>query len=215
MEIGAYKALADKFKDHKNLLRIYKIYRTKNSLYMIMELCKGGDLEGKMKNGRKVPEREAIKLLKATVSALAFMNQHNVFHRDIKPANIIINDGIYKICDYGLAKVVGHNNKSFTLLGTPLYQAPEIWYQQNQPKYFQKGYGPNIDIFSTGVMVFEAMYGKTPWNSNNAQLLQQDMKRQGTIKNWPRYPSVSAQMKKILTLMCMCDPAKRPTAKQL
>lgn len=121
MEISAYKALADKFKDHKNLLRIYKIYRTKNSLYMIMELCTGGDLEAKMKNGRKVPEREAIKILRSTISGLAFMNKFNVFHRDIKPANIIIHDGVYKICDYGLAKVVGHNNKSFTLLGTPLY----------------------------------------------------------------------------------------------
>ena len=204
-EIKTYKALADKFQSCPFVLQMINIYQTTNSMYIIMELAEGGDLEDplqdrlasikepdprkqrnpnskgsrkKMKrqdeplwaHGRGLKESEAIKILYQVIAGLAFMNKNNVYHRDIKPANIMydkVND-IYKLTDYGLAKVVGYNNKTFTLLGTPLYQAPEIWHFANQPRRFQgakgaRAYTANIDTFSVGVMIYELLYLKTPW----------------------------------------------------
>jgi len=83
-------------------------------------------------------------------------------HRDIKPANMIIDRGVYKICDYGLTKVVGENSyKKYTAVGTPLYQAPEVSAGAHR-------YGQNIDVFSTGVMIFECLFGTTPWMPVNS-----------------------------------------------
>ena len=68
-------------------------------------------------------ESEVWRVLWHVINGLAVMNKSGVYHRDIKPANIMYDTAkdTYKICDYGLAKVVGENNKTFTLLGTPLY----------------------------------------------------------------------------------------------
>lgn len=92
-----------------------------------MEYCRSGDLEGLLKKKKKIPEKEVIAVMKATIEGLAYLNKFKVMHRDIKPANMIIDRGCYKICDYGLTKVVGENSyKKYTAVGTPLYQAPEI-----------------------------------------------------------------------------------------
>jgi len=84
-------------------------------------------------------EDEVCKILYQVMTGLKYMSiagggEQQVIHRDLKPANVMYHAGTktYKICDYGLAKVVGENNKTFTLIGMPLYQAPEIWYRQNQ-----------------------------------------------------------------------------------
>jgi serine/threonine protein kinase len=157
-EIEVYKKMAKVFKDSSHLLRMHNIFESSNHLYIVMDLCLGGDLYGMLvdrqmnmrglrggKNkqrrqnediwaqGRGLKESEAIKILYHVISGLCFMNKHNVFHRDIKPANVMYDrqNDLYKLTDYGLAKVVGENNPNFTLgKGTPLYLAPEAWYQK-------------------------------------------------------------------------------------
>jgi len=104
-EIATWKQLAGKF-NHPNILKIYTIYQSKNSMYIVMEYCNDGDLEGYLKKKKKISEDEAIKVLEATIGGLAYLNKFNVLHRDIKPANLIIDKGVYKICDYGLCKVI-------------------------------------------------------------------------------------------------------------
>jgi serine/threonine protein kinase len=81
-----------------------------------------------------------------------------MWHRDIKPANILIDKGIYKICDYGLSSVAMANPHSMAYLssvGSPLYAAPEI--------LNGKQYNSSIDLFSLGVMIYECIYKVTPW----------------------------------------------------
>jgi serine/threonine protein kinase len=104
-EINTWKALAGKF-NHPNILKIYTIYQSSSSMYIIMEYCNDGDLEGYLKKKKKITEDEATKVLQATISGLAYMNKYDIIHRDVKPANLIIAKGVYKICDYGLCKVI-------------------------------------------------------------------------------------------------------------
>ena len=69
-------------------------------------MCRSGDLEGLIKKKGKIGEDESIKVLQATIEGLAYLNNERVMHRDIKPANLIIDRGVYKICDYGLTKII-------------------------------------------------------------------------------------------------------------
>ncbi len=80
--------------------------KSPTSMYIVMELCNDGDLEGYLKKKKKIGEDEAIKVLENTIDGLAYMNRFKVMHRDIKPANLMIDKGVYKICDYGLCKVI-------------------------------------------------------------------------------------------------------------
>jgi len=96
------------------------------------------------------------------VDGLGFMHKHNILHRDIKPANILLDNNIYKICDYGLSTVAIQNPNSMKLLssvGSPLYAAPEI--------ILGRAYNSNVDVFSLGVMIYEAIFGQTPWPAKN------------------------------------------------
>jgi len=154
-EINFYRALQGK---HPNLLEIYNIYTSKNNVYIVMEYCRDGDLRGILKKKRRISEDEAIKVLKATISGLAFLQENEIMHRDIKPGNIIYDKGVYKICDYGLSKVIDPNTVStMTACGTPVYMPPEILRKDYR-------YAPNVDTFAAGVMVYECLYGNRPWD---------------------------------------------------
>jgi serine/threonine-protein kinase ULK/ATG1 len=122
-----------------------------------------------------------------------------MLHRDIKPANVLIDDGVYKICDYGLSSVAIANPNSMKMLssvGSPLYAAPEI--------LLGKGYNSNIDVFSTGVMVYEGLFVNTPWPAKNLPELIRKQKKEKIIK-FPEHPEISDELKGVLTMMCMVD----------
>ena len=102
-------------------------------------------------------EVEAVELLKQVLNGVDYMHSMNMLHRDIKPANILIDDCEYKICDYGLSSMAIVNPNSMAMLssvGSPLYAAPEI--------IAGLDYNSTIDVFSTGVMIFEALFQLTP-----------------------------------------------------
>ncbi len=127
------------------------------------------------------------------------MHNINMLHRDIKPANILIDDGVYKICDYGLSSVAIANPNSMKMLssvGSPLYAAPEI--------LTGKQYNSNIDVFSTGVMVYEAVFENTPWPARSLPELIKKQKNKKVI-SFPQHPEISNDLKQVLTMMCMVD----------
>ena len=86
--------------------------RTKRNLYVVSEYCRHGDVEHMMKKKKHLTEVEAVDLLVQTITGLNLLHNENMWHRDIKPANIIINNGSYKICDYGLSSVAIQNPKA-------------------------------------------------------------------------------------------------------
>lgn len=93
-----------------------------------------------------------------------------MIHRDIKPANILLHDGIAKISDFGFARVVDdmEDRDHFTLVGTPLYMAPQIL---KSDKFSSK-----CDIWSLGMMFYEMLYGSTPWIGKNQIALSSQIK---------------------------------------
>src|SRR5262249_21021348 len=111
---------------HPNVVQIYEVGEHDGRPFLCLEYVEGGSLEEVA--GAAPPEREAARLLEALARAVHCMHLRGILHRDLKPNNVLLTaDGIPKITDFGLAKVLaeGGPTRSRELLGTPSYMAPE------------------------------------------------------------------------------------------
>jgi serine/threonine protein kinase len=153
-----------------HIVQLVDCKRTTNHLYIFLDYCDGGDLEGLLKRKKIFTEEEALIILKQIVEAFVTLESLNIknylgqqliiMHRDIKPANILFHKSHVKIADFGFAKFIAEVDseikKAHTILGTPFYMPPQIL---NNEQYSAK-----CDVWSTGIMVYEMLFGRTPWN---------------------------------------------------
>ncbi len=156
-EINILKSL-----DHPNIIKIFEYFNTQSKLYIISELCTGGELYGKIKNEKFLSEKVAAHVMKQVFSAVAFCHQNKVIHRDLKPENILIESEKeaskelfhIKIIDFGTSDII-NNKKMLTLqIGTPYYIAPEI---------LNNSYNEKCDLWSCGVILYILLCGKPPF----------------------------------------------------
>lgn len=128
--------------------RFYKPAKTKNHLYFFLEYCQQ-DLKNYLKSkGGKLSEKETIDILRQICNGFKEVHKQNFIHRDIKPANFLMHKGVVKIADFGFARAVDNLDEAqdLTLLGSPLYMAPQILAKQN--------FNSKCDIWSLGVTIF-------------------------------------------------------------
>ena len=189
---------------HPNIAAYYKIYHAADKMVIVMELCSGGELKKHIEKGLDyVTVRNYFsQILKGYKHLLSL----NIIHRDIKSANILLaNDkNTIKFIDFGLSKIF-EVDLNRTILGTPLYMAPELL---NNTSYDSKS-----DIWSLGVLLYEMVYGVTPFHHHKKIETLEVAVRANDIK----YPQFSAKnlyvvpdnliqyMKKLLEL----DPHNR------
>lgn len=140
-----------------NVVRLLDVFKSVSNTYLIQEFCNGGDFRGYLTKKVKLPEAEARKVLNDYLTGFQEMVKNGLIHRDLKPENILINDGIYKIADFGFATHVDNfkNQMLKTCVGTPLYMSPQI--------LSHKPYTSKSDVWSTGLIYYEMLCGKTPW----------------------------------------------------
>ena len=150
--------------EHPNIVKVYDANVT-NLPYIAMEYLEGGSLRKKLENG-KIPWEEAVSIAVQIADALLFTHFHGVIHRDLKPENILFTeDGRPKITDWGLAKVLlspTSTTSSEIFKGTISYAAPE----QLDPKTFGN-VDWRTDIYQFGVVLYEMITGKTPFEDDN------------------------------------------------
>jgi serine/threonine-protein kinase len=150
---------------HPNIVTIYEVGETDEFLFITMQLVRGRTLFEHMNMARKHPvPSKRILPIKTTISnisdvlgALDYAHEQKVIHRDIKPANILIEAHTNRpiISDFGLAtSVSGVDQNSSTIMGTPLYMAPELL--KNEPA------SARTDIYATGVMLFQMLVSELP-----------------------------------------------------
>ena len=143
---------------HPNIVTVYEAGQDGNFVFMAMEYVEGQDLASLIRQKGKLHPDEAIAILKAVASALDYAHQKGVIHRDVKPSNVLIsNDGVVKLMDFGIARVVGgeRHTKTGVLVGTPEYMAPELWEGKDADKM--------ADLYSLGVMAYEMLTGEVPF----------------------------------------------------
>ena len=115
-----------------NIVQFYEWYETKHHLHMIMEFVPYGDLGICVKESHFLGVSKIKMIAHQICEALDFIHSHGIVHRDIKPENILVASEeplIVKLSDFGLSKMIGHDNKTFlkTFCGTLLYCAPEVY----------------------------------------------------------------------------------------
>lgn len=195
----------------EHIVQLLDVKRTPNNLYIFTEYCDSGDLEKNIKHKREFTEEEACIIIKSIADAFESIERldiigskgHRIFlmHRDIKPANILFHKGGVKVADFGFAKVIDDVDKDIrkahTLLGTPLYMSPQILNDES--------YSAKCDVWSTGVMFYEIIFGKLPWTGNSVPNLYSNIK--SIPLTFPR--TISEGTKDLLTKMLKIKDEER------
>jgi len=142
--------------DHENILKLFEVYETEKSIYLVLELVQGRTLQDMLKKQVFKEENSEIKIVnavRALLEANAYQAIKGVMHRDLKPDNILMdkNDKI-KIIDFGLATFLDVSEYIFKKCGTPGYIAPEVFkYDIKNPK---TAYDGHCDVFSVGCILY-------------------------------------------------------------
>ncbi|KAM3138963.1 hypothetical protein pb186bvf_008976 [Paramecium bursaria] len=147
--------------DDQHVVKLIDVLQSVNNTYIVTEYCNGGDLREYLKKKKSLSEMEALQIFKDLLKGIKSLLKIGIIHRDIKPANIMIHEGVFKLTDFGFAKQVSGGIEAImnSLVGTPLYMSPQILKRQK--------YTPKCDIWSMGLILYEMIYGTTPWHSQN------------------------------------------------
>ena len=147
---------------HKNIVKYIGYSETKNHLNIFLEYIKGGSLLKVLKTFKKLNEESIRLYTKQILEGLLYLHYNDIIHRDIKCANILLDDGICKLCDFGVSRKVEENyefNQVYSIQGTPNWMAPEIWIKGECTRF--------SDIWSLGCTVIEMITGKIPFEDQH------------------------------------------------
>jgi len=149
---------------HPNIAQIYEVGEVEGRPYLVMEFISGGTLSEHLRNQPQTPT-QAAELIETLARAMHASHEAGILHRDLKPSNVLLTrEGIPKITDFGLAKRLqaeGAANATRTgdVVGTPAYMSPE------QAGGVVRSIGPPTDIYSLGVILFEMLTGRPPFQT--------------------------------------------------
>ncbi|KAG6485413.1 hypothetical protein ZIOFF_053950 [Zingiber officinale] len=180
------------------------------AVHLVMELCEGGELFDRIVARGHYSERAAAVVMKTIVEVVQLCHCHGVIHRDLKPENFLFankkENSPLKAIDFGLSIFFQPGERFSEIVGSPYYMAPEV---------LKRNYGPEIDIWSAGVILYILLCGVPPFWAETEQGVAQAILR-GVIdfKREP-WPSISDSAKNLVRLMLEPDPKLRLTAKQV
>jgi serine/threonine protein kinase len=150
---------------HKNIVYFIDAYENSQSVFIVMELCQGGDLNDHIVDkGGMFDEESAIGIVKQILHSVQHMHEHGVVHRDLKPENFMLSfmkhprELILKAIDFGLSDICKEGQRLNDTVGTPYFVAPEV---------LNKDYGTKADTWSIGVVTFMLLMGHRPFFGRN------------------------------------------------
>ncbi|XP_047247451.1 serine/threonine-protein kinase PAK 4 [Girardinichthys multiradiatus] len=192
---------------HENVVEMYNSYLVGDELWVVMEFLEGGALTDIVTHTRMNEEQIATVCL-SVLKALSVLHTQGVIHRDIKSDSILLtHDGRVKLSDFGFcAQVSKEVQRRKSLVGTPYWMAPEL--------ISRRPYGPEVDIWSLGIMVIEMVDGEPPY-FNEPPLKAMKMIRDNLPPKLKNLHKVSPLLKGFLERMLVWEPAQRATANEL
>ncbi|KAI3732339.1 hypothetical protein L1987_63543 [Smallanthus sonchifolius] len=196
--------------ENSSIVTLREACEDENAVHLVMELCEGGELFDRIVARGHYTERAAASVARTMVEVVQLCHKHGVIHRDLKPENFLFankkENSPLKAIDFGLSIFFKPGEKFSEIVGSPYYMAPEV---------LKRSYGPEIDIWSAGVILYILLCGVPPFWAESEQGVAQAILR-GLIdfKREP-WPSVSEGAKSLVRQMLEPDPKLRLTAAQV
>ncbi|KAF7722985.1 serine/threonine-protein kinase KIN2 [Apophysomyces ossiformis] len=184
---------------HPNIVGLKDLIVIGRYMYIFMDYVDGVQLLTYIVNNKRLTEYRAREIARQVVSALDYMHRNSIVHRDLKVENILINKhGHVKIIDFGLSNLFAPEKKLTTYCGSLYFAAPELLCAQPYR-------GPEVDIWSLGVVLFVMVTGSVPFDDNNMPAMHEKIKRGHVM--YPAY--ISDSLYHLLRHMFITDPCKR------
>jgi len=189
-----------------HIIQIYFIGQDEDQTFFVMEYIDGESLAASIKREVRLELGDALKVLLHTAQGLATAHSHGVIHRDIKPGNIMITTrGQVKVADFGIALANRDASAKLTnageFVGTPGYLSPEVC--------LGKAVDQRSDIWALGIVLFEMLTGRMPFNDESPLRLMLDVVQADAPDIRELNPDVDEEVSRILTKMLAKDPADR------
>ncbi|XP_061087643.1 MAP/microtubule affinity-regulating kinase 3a isoform X11 [Conger conger] len=194
-----------KILNHPNIVKLFEVIETEKTLYLIMEYASGGEVFDYLVAHGRMKEKEARAKFRQIVSAVQYCHQKHIVHRDLKAENLLLDaDMNIKIADFGFSNEFTLGNKLDTFCGSPPYAAPELF----QGKKYD---GPEVDVWSLGVILYTLVSGSLPFDGQNLKEL-----RERVLRGKYRIPFyMSTDCENLLKRFLVLNPAKRGTLEQI
>lgn len=190
---------------HPNIVRCMDVYASNDqSSDMVFEFADQGMLRTYLPEGEPFDFAQSLLVISHIVQGLEYAHAQGVVHRDLKPENILIFSGptpdqlVYKIADFGVAKLLGPTQKTATSIGSPSYMAPEQFYDS---------YDLSSDIYALGIIFYELFHGNVPFDGSAAEIFKGHL--EGTIKY---RENLHPEVAKLINEMLLKTPGARPKA---
>ncbi|XP_071079511.1 MAP/microtubule affinity-regulating kinase 3-like isoform X12 [Haliotis cracherodii] len=188
-----------KWLDHPNIVKLFEVIETEKTLYLVMEYASGGEVFDYLVAHGRMKEKEARAKFRQIVSSVQYCHHKHIVHRDLKAENLLLDgDMNIKIADFGFSNEFVPGNKLDTFCGSPPYAAPELF----QGKKYD---GPEVDVWSLGVILYTLVSGSLPFDGQNLKEL-----RERVLRGKYRIPFyMSTDCENLLKKFLVLNPLKR------
>jgi NIMA (never in mitosis gene a)-related kinase len=197
--------------DHQNIIRFREVFiarKPRYTLNIVMDYADGGDLQSRVKEqkGKYFSETQILDWFTQICLSLKHIHDTKILHRDLKSQNVFLTkNGMVKLGDFGIAKCLDFTLQQVkTIVGTPYYLSPEI--VMNKPYSFKS------DIWSLGVILYELMALKLPFDATNLPLLSLKIIK-GVFNPPPN--TFSKDLRNLVTILLTVDSSKRPSINEI
>ncbi|XP_062844895.1 serine/threonine-protein kinase SIK2a isoform X2 [Trichomycterus rosablanca] len=194
-----------KLLDHPHIIKLYQVMETKNMLYLVTEYAKNGEIFDYLAGRGRLSEAEARRKFWQILSAVEYCHERGIVHRDLKAENLLLDANMnIKIADFGFGNFFQPGEPLTTWCGSPPYAAPEVFEGQ-------KYEGPQLDIWSMGVVLYVLVCGALPFDGPSLPVL-----RQRVLEGRFRIPYfMTEDCEHLIRRMLVLDPAKRLALRQI
>ncbi|XP_042487288.1 calcium-dependent protein kinase 20-like [Macadamia integrifolia] len=195
---------------HPNIVSLKDTYEDDNAVHLVMELCEGGELFDRIVARGHYSERAAAVVTRTIVEVVQMCHKHGVMHRDLKPENFLFANkketAPLKAIDFGLSVFFKPGERFTEIVGSPYYMAPEV---------LKRNYGPEVDVWSAGVILYILLCGVPPFWAETEQGVAQAIIRSVIDFKRDPWPKVSDNAKDLVKRMLDPDPRRRLSAQEV
>ncbi|CAL5423350.1 unnamed protein product [Camellia sinensis] len=195
---------------YPNIVTLKDTYEDDSAVHLVMELCEGGELFDRIVAKGHYTERAAAAVTRTIVEVIMMCHKHGVMHRDLKPENFLFANkketADLKAIDFGLSVFFKPGERFNEIVGSPYYMAPEV---------LKRNYGPEVDVWSAGVILYILLCGVPPFWAETEQGVAQAIIRSVVDFKRDPWPKVSDNAKDLVKKMLNPDPKQRLTAQQV